>query len=101
MNIRWEYRDGRQLLRALCFGVPALAVFLVVLAFSPFPGSPSDVRTIGGPVSAGASPYGLFREAMGAPISSVMELTPTLTIVEGDSRSNDYQLERDACCVGN
>lgn len=101
MKIHSEYRDGRHLLSAFCFGIAALGLFFISLAFSPFLGRPDDMQTARATVSAEASPYNLFRSAAAAPISTVPAPAPGPNSIDGDSRSDNYQLERDACCVGN
>jgi hypothetical protein len=101
MKICAEYRDGRQLLSAFCFGIAALGLFFTALAFSPFLERPYEMQTARPTVSAEASPYNLFRSAAAAPISTVPASAPWPDSIDGDSRSNNYQLERDACCVGN
>jgi hypothetical protein len=101
VKIHAEYRDGRQLLGASCFGIAAFALFFVALAFSPFLGRPDDMQTARPTLSAEASPYNLFRSAAAAPISTVPAPAPSPDSIGSDSRSNNYQLERDACCVGN
>jgi hypothetical protein len=101
VKIDWEYRDGRQLLSALCFGIATLGLFFITLAFSPFLGQSDDVHSATPTASAEASPYDIFRSAAAAPISTVPASAPGPTSMDGDSRLDNYQLERDACCVGN
>ncbi|MGZ8153976.1 MAG: hypothetical protein ACXWUK_01620 [Burkholderiales bacterium] len=79
----------------------AVAASIIVLTFSPLPDPPgSTTALVVPPVRVEGSPSGLFGQAMAA-LPGPSQATPVPQIAGGDSRVDDYRLERDSCCIGN
>ena len=100
MKIPWEYRNCRSALGALAFGATSLGIFFALLAFSPFLGPSGDTADAQRSVTAGASASTFVRKASAAAPMNVLH-APAENTIGSDSRTNDYQLERDSCCIGN
>ena len=103
MKFPAEYRNARALLSAVCLGLATAAVFSIVLAVAPFlgPSNDTDSAKPSVHVSAQASPVSILRQATAAVPSVASQAKPAVDIVGGDSRADDYRLERDSCCIGN
>jgi hypothetical protein len=99
--MQWEYRNCSSLAKAVCFGTASIGLFFVVLTFSPFVGT-GDMEHAKQDASSGTAPSVLIREATAAVPAILSNSNPALVTIPGaDFRLENYQLERDSCCIGN
>jgi hypothetical protein len=99
MKIPTHYR-GFSAAGALLCGIAALIAFALVVRFSPFMDTHETQTSASVLAKAGPSPSKLFRGATAA-MPETVSATNVPSIVGGDSRLDDYRLERESCCVGN
>jgi hypothetical protein len=102
MKTRWdpEFRDGQALFKALCFGAASIVLFSMILMLSPFLGPSTEAIYAGMDPAGGTSPSAFIREAAAAMTGNVPQAAANATAAS-DSRLENYQLERDSCCIGN
>ena len=103
MNIQAKYRSARASLQVLWLGLATAAVFSLILMFSPFVGPSGDTQSAAPTVNvlAQVRSVPLVHEANAAVITAAPNEQPAPHIRGGDSRFDDYRLERDSCCIGN
>lgn len=101
MNIPAKSRYACALLGVVGFGLATALVFLIPTS-SPSSGLPSDAQSakLSVNVLAKVPSVALVREAKAVAVALPNETT-ALHVVGGDSRFDNYQLERDSCCIGN
>ena len=103
MKITWKNRKVALITVTACVGLAAAGFVSTALTFSPslWPSSDAQSAKSTEHATAGEFPSNLFPAATAAvPIKSMHEsLAPY--IEGGDSRLDDYRLERDSCCIGN
>lgn len=100
MKIHTHYRRFSAVVGAVLCGVAALIALALVMKFSPFMDTHETQTSAAARVKADSSPSKLFRGATAAMPETVI-VPQASTIVGGDSRFDDYRLERESCCVGN
>ena len=100
MTKDWNYQD-RAVLRGVAAGAVSVGAVMIAVGLMAFPGSSSDMQRAEREPSADASPSGLVSSAAAAVRGDVPLVRTPPNISGDDSRLNDYQLERDSCCVGN
>lgn len=100
MKIAWKNRKVQLMALAACLGLAAVGFVSTDLSLSPFLSSAGDGQGAKSTeyVIPIVSPSNFFPEAIAAmPRTSL----PESFAPGSDSRLNDYQLERDSCCIGN
>lgn len=103
MKIAWKDRKVKLMALAACLGLAAVGFVSTDPTFSPFLSPSSDGQSAKSTeyVTAIASPSNFFPGATAAVPSTSLHESLAPNIVGGDSRLDNYRLERDSCCIGN
>jgi hypothetical protein len=100
MKIPTDYRNLGAVVVAVLGGIAALIALAIVMRFSPFIDTHEAQKPTVVQLKVDSSPSEFFRGATAATPETVsVQQTPVIT--GGDSRFDNYRMERESCCVGN
>ena len=78
------------------------SIFIVRQAMAAVPALPEQAKAPSAvKATAQAGSISIVRQATAAVSPVASPLKPATDIMGGDSRAEDYRLERDSCCIGN
>ena len=101
MKLAWKTREIRLITAAVGISVAAVALVSTDL-FAPFTSLSSTAQSARSTVvTTVGSPSNFFPEANAAVPGTSLHSSLVSDGVGGDSGSDNYQLERDSCCIGN
>ena len=101
MKIPTDYRSLSAVVGAMLCAVAVLIAVALVMRFSPFMDTAHEIQTSAVVQLKVDSPPAEFFRAATAGVTETVSLPQTPSIAGGDSRADDYRLERESCCIGN